>query len=229
MLRWTKPYFAIAAATPLKQKVRQSDILSFWFGTDVAGLIAANQLNAASTIQPNFALWFGGTPTIDEDIRNRFGGDVDAAINGEYNNWVEQDKFAALALIILLDQFALNIYRKDSASFEASKAAIPHTRHMIRQRWDAELPLPARLFVYLPLEHSETLADQADSVNLFKKAAEVELAAGRDATVATSLIQYAQEHYDVVAKYGRFPGRNELYNRVSTPEERHYLESGGIF
>lgn len=99
------------------------------------------------------------------------------------------------ALIILLDQFALNIHRSGKESFEASKIAIPYTNYVVSQKWDAELPLLARLFVYLPLEHSEALEDQKRSVELFQQAVDVERAAGRDTSIADNLVKYAVEHY----------------------------------
>lgn len=140
-------------------------------------------------------MWFGGTPEIDSDIRSRFGKEVECAIRGDYQHWVQESKLGALALIILLDQFALNIHRSGKESFEASKIAIPYTNYVVSQKWDAELPLLARLFVYLPLEHSEALEDQKRSVELFQQAVDVERAAGRDTSIADNLVKYAVEHY----------------------------------
>jgi uncharacterized protein (DUF924 family) len=236
MLRWTRSYFTIAAPSSSAQhKARQAAVLSFWFGTHSltdavqAAPVAPSMITSSTSLEPKFQLWFGGTPEIDLNIHRQFGDDVELAISGCYNHWAHQDKLAALALIIILDQFALNIYRTDKKSFEASRSAIAHTNYAISQKWDTELPLLARLFVYLPLEHSEALEDQKRSVQLFQQALGLERAAGRDTSIAENLVAYAVEHHDVVAKHGRFPGRNKLYGRVNTPEETAYLANGGVF
>lgn len=210
MLRVTR--LAMSAAS------RHSDILSYWFGASYA----------TTAPVPNFKLWFDGTPEIDADIREKFSTDVEAAIAGKYDEW-KDEKYSALALILLLDQFPLNIYRDSPLSFEASRHAIPVTRHMVEKGWDDELAMPMRLFVYLPLEHGECLAEQEESMSLFRKAVETERREGRPVEMAQNLVNFAQEHYDVVKKYGRFPGRNFVFKRESTPEEEEYLKNGGVF
>lgn len=218
-----------ATLSPPDQVSRQRAILAYWLGDELAAS-PSRDITSRTALEPRFDLWFSGTPSIDADIRSRFQDDVESAINGSYTHWVQQDKMAALALIILLDQFALNIFRSDKKSFEASKLAIPHTNHFISQRWDCDVPLLIKLFAYLPLEHSEVLGDQDTSVRLFTAALDAERAVGsKHVPIAQNLVTYAEEHRHVVAKFGRFPGRNVLYGRPSTADEQDYLKAGGVY
>ena len=120
-----------------------------------------------------------------------------------------------MALVILLDQFPLNLYRETPDGFEASARAVPIAYTAIARGFDKQLPQIARMFMYLPLEHSELPVDQEMCVKLHE-------AGGVDP-------EYAIEHRDIIRKYGRFPGRNAIYKRETTQDEQKYLDDGGVF
>ena len=185
---------------------RRDAVLRYWFGT--ADLTSTTELAA------NYELWFGGTPAIDAEIKSQFEADVRAAMRGDYFSWLS-DPLSALALIVLLDQFSLNVFRDEPDGFEVSARAVPLAYTTVGRGFDKELPMMARMFIYLPLEHSELLVDQ-----------DVSCAWHRAGGVNP---EWADEHRNVVAKYGRFPGRNAVYGRASTDAERKYLDDGGVF
>ncbi|MGZ3708310.1 MAG: DUF924 family protein [Bdellovibrionota bacterium] len=162
-------------------------------------------------------LWFGGTPEIDEHIRKTFEKDVTSAASGKLTDW-ESAPESCLALIILLDQFSLNLYREQPRSYDQSAMAIPIALRAIERGFDKKVPPLQRAFFYMPLMHAEDLPNQERSVELFSKMA------AEDAEEALEGFRhFAVLHRDVVARYGRFPGRNEVYGRSSTPEELKYL------
>jgi uncharacterized protein (DUF924 family) len=180
---------------------RSAAVLDYWFG--------------ANREQPEerYQLWYSGTDEIDAAIRAQFSTDVEAARAGTLDRWME-DKHSALALILLMDQFPLNIYRDTPLSFDTSAQAIPYTYQAIAKGYDVAIPGPMRSFIYMPLEHSENIVDQEKCVELF------DLMGGSE---------YAVEHRDIVKKYGRFPGRNVVHGRVSNELELEYLKNGGVF
>ncbi len=108
----------------------------------------------------------------------------------------------------------MNIYRDDPKSFNTSESAIPLSYHAVSKGYDQDVPFLMRQFFFLPLMHSEKLVDQEESLKLFRD---------------TGSYDYAQTHYDVVLKYGRFPGRNQVMGRTSTAAELEYLANGGVF
>ena len=206
---------------------RADRILDYWFGL------------SRQAPKANFKLWFSGTPEVDEEIRGLFQSDVEMAVRGELNHWREGGKHPCLALILLLDQCALNIYRGRRESFDASALAIPLSTHMTLRNWAVQLPPLMRQFAYLPLEHSEKLKDQEQCVTLFEEMVEQckrehadsggseELAEA--VVLAQRNLEYAIDHRDVVKMYGRFPGRNHIYHRKNTAAELEYLNSGGLY
>jgi uncharacterized protein (DUF924 family) len=166
--------------------------------------------------------WFMGGPKVDAHIRKHFGRDLVKAMKGEYSAW-EKAPREALALIVLLDQFSLNLHREQPRSYDQSKLAIPIAERLIRAKLHRLLTPIERAFVYLPFEHGETLRHQERSVALFR---ELHREAPRYAkpTFAGTL-NYALRHARVVRRYGRFPDRNEVYGRKSTPAELKFLAS----
>lgn len=201
---------AAASSTSATPPARHDVILDFWFGTD------------REKITPNFDLWYGGTPAIDKEITEKFLPDVEAAIQGKQaaeQGWLD-DKHKLLALIILLDQFSLNVYRDQPKGYHTTALAVPITYHAIEKGYHKELPFMMASFVYHPLMHSETLADQDKSVELYS---------AHIPTEGEGVTEYALIHRDAVAKYGRFPGRNEVMGRTSTEAELQYFKEGGIF
>ena len=183
---------------------KQDAILQFWFGAEYP-----------AKVKPNYDLWFGGSPETDALIKGKFGADVSAAEAGQYASWVDAGPHSCLALVLLLDQFSLNVYRDEARGYECSKLMVPVSYTAVGRGYVEKLPDDAKMFMLLPIEHSERLDDQVASVRLHKEC-------GLDP-------EYAIEHYDVVAKYGRFPGRNKCYGRETTDAEKKYFEDVGVF
>ena len=161
--------------------------------------------------------WFGAPddPAFDEEIRTKFGETVEAAIEGGLTEW-EDNGQGSLALILLLDQFARNIFRGSGKSFAGDVRTRQVAAAAIAAGIEKDLNIPQRVFLYLPYEHSEDMADQHRSMDLFNSLPKYE---GRD-----NQIDYAQRHLDIVERFGRFPHRNEAMGRASTAEEILFLQ-----
>jgi uncharacterized protein (DUF924 family) len=191
---------------------RARKVLDFWFGDF--------DPTAAYFAERN-RLWFGGG-AVDDEIRRTFGDDLRRAVAGELRAWEATPK-GSLALIVILDQFSLNLYREQPESYRQSELALPIAARLIEQGLDRALSPAERIFVYLPYEHSEKIADQERSIALFG-----ELAATAPPALRPALgdaLQWAVRHWRVVQRYGRFPDRNEVFGRPSTPEEVAFLAS----
>ncbi len=161
-------------------------------------------------------LWFRATAAFDRELERRFGATVEAALAGRLDDW-GGDAEPALALVIVLDQFPLNIYRGRARSFAGEQRAREIARRAIDLGYDAALNDEQKVFLYLPFMHSESLADQDLSVILFE-------AAGLHGN-----LRYARHHRDIVRRFGRFPHRNAILGRESTAEEIEYLNSPEAF
>lgn len=186
-------------------------ILDFWF-------------HDVKTAQERMTLWFGGDAKTDDTIRNKFEADVLAASQGKYTDW-ETQVDSCLALIILLDQFSLNIYRDKARSFEINALALPIALRALEQGFDQKASVFEKLFFYLPLEHAENLELQNRSIELFKKM--VKDAPALEKEAAKTYLHFAKLHQEVIARFGRFPDRNEILGRPHTPEEAEYMRQGG--
>ncbi len=182
-------------------------VLDFWFGP--AG--------SADRGQPKDA-WFRRSADFDAQIRGRFLAVHEAAAGGALAAW-EQAPGSALALALVLDQFSRNLFRGMPRSFAADALALGVARRAVERGVDRLLSPVERWFIYLPFEHSEDIADQARSVELFESLA-------GDA-YSKSPIDYARRHRAVIARFGRFPHRNAILGRVSTPEELEFLQQPG--
>jgi uncharacterized protein (DUF924 family) len=185
-----------------------ADILAFWFGRP----------GEPGYGQPR-GEWFRKDAGFDAEIRRRFLAAVEAALAGELNAWAD-DRQAALALLILLDQFPRNLFRGEARAFAGDPQARSLAESALAKGWDKDLSAVEKLFVYLPFEHSEALADQERSVALFSA-----LAAGHPG--CEGFLDYAHRHHEVIARFGRFPHRNAALGRPSTPEETSYLAQPG--
>ncbi|MBI1252690.1 MAG: DUF924 family protein [Alphaproteobacteria bacterium] len=159
--------------------------------------------------------WFKKDESFDGAIRTRFEALHHAAARGECADW-EQSPEGALALLLLLDQFPRNLYRGSAHAFATDGLALRIARDAVASLQDAATDMPLRLFFYLPFEHSEHAADQAEAVRL--------IAATGDA----DYLRFAQLHADIIARFGRFPHRNAALGRTTTPEEQDFLASGGF-
>lgn len=194
---------------------KPNEILEFWFGDALASL---------EQVGPRSELWFRQDHEFDRQIQQRFGSLPERAARGELDEW-RGEAFSALALVLVLDQFPRNLYRRSARAFECDPLAREVALESIAGGFDEALhPLQA-LFLYLPLEHAEDIGLQERSVQLFGQ-----LAARAPAALRPRFEQftnYARRHRDVIHRFGRFPHRNELLDRQPTSEEIAYLESGG--
>lgn len=161
-------------------------------------------------------LWFNSIPEFDQALYERFHRLYRRAANDELSDW-ENTPQGALALAIILDQFPLNMFRGKPESFATEAKARAVSKRAIEQGFDEVLPKEQKAFLYMPLMHSENLADQERSVELFEKA-------GLDKN-----LRFARHHRDLIRRFGRFPHRNAVLGRESTPEEVDYLNSKEAF
>lgn len=182
------------------------EVLDFWFGAPASAERGSTR-----------ALWFTKSDATDTLIRTRFGNTVDGALRGELDHW-SQDLQGALALIVLLDQFTRNIHRDTPRAFAGDAAALALARRLVDAGLDRQLSLHERWFAYMPFEHAEDLPMQERSVALFRQLADEGLAEPLD---------WAIKHRDVVARFGRFPHRNAVLGRPTTPEEETFLRQPG--
>ncbi|MBN9673401.1 DUF924 family protein [Roseibium aggregatum] len=159
--------------------------------------------------------WFARDDGFDQACRDKFGESIEAAKDGRLDHWANTAD-GALALILLLDQMSRNVHRDTAEAFAADGKALAIARHALDRQFDRAFPKDARAFFYLPFEHSEDMADQDRSVDLFR------------ALGVTDYYHYALVHMDVIRRFGRFPHRNELLGRETTPEEQAYLADNGF-
>jgi uncharacterized protein (DUF924 family) len=160
--------------------------------------------------------WFNATPALDEHIRARYERLWSRAARGECHHWTATPE-GSLALAILLDQFPLNMFRGKPESFSTEQLAVRVALDAVSRGQDARLPRERVAFLYMPLMHSESLSDQERSVALFE-------AAGLEEN-----LRFAKHHRELIRRFGRFPHRNAILGRESTPEEIAYLGSEEAF
>ncbi len=196
---------AISNATP-------DDVLRFWF---------AGPVDDARHIAKRIKLWFGVDEAFDAEIRERFAGVLDLAIAHRFDDW-SATAHGALALIIVLDQFPRNIFRKTPRAFANDALALEWCRKGIVRGLDRELTLYERTFFYLPFEHAEDLADQDRCVRYYQDLLDTASPDFRE--IAAFNVKSGEEHRDVIRRFGRFPHRNAILGRQSTSEELEWLE-----
>lgn len=160
--------------------------------------------------------WFRSTPALDETIRERFEPTWCEAAAGRLDAWAETAP-GALALTVVLDQLPLNMFRGEARAFATGDRAVETALRAIGRGLDGELPRDRVAFLYMPLMHSEDIAHQDLAVRLFE-------AAGLEDNV-----RFARHHRDLIRCFGRFPHRNAILGRPSTPEELAYLASKDAF
>jgi uncharacterized protein (DUF924 family) len=180
---------------------------------------------AAAAIGPNDVLavwraagpkkWFTKDADFDAQIAARFMGVWQTALAGKLAGW-EKTPESALALVILLDQFPRNMFRGQSRAFEADAQAHAVADRAIARGFDQRVPLAERMFFYLPFEHSEKLADQERCIALMRTTGDADL------------VKWAELHADIIRRFGRFPHRNEVFARATTPEEQAFLDADGF-
>jgi len=197
------------------------DILQFWFGP---------KPYTAARVSERMNFWFGNTgprevlSNKDSDIRQRFGAAIQRAAIGELDSWADSPR-RRLGLIILLDQFPRNVYRGTAQAYAVDARAAALALEGLHTAADATLALVERIFFYMPLQHAESLELQDESV-----AATRRLLAEAPKGVAkyfASMLRFAELHRTIIAEFGRFPHRNTMLGRESTPEELKFLRDGG--
>ncbi|MGK5058386.1 DUF924 family protein [Janthinobacterium sp. LB2P49] len=184
------------------------DVLDFWF------LPPDNPDYGQSRAE-----WFRKDDGFDAQIRDRFGALIDAAIEGGLREW-DATPHGALARLIVLDQFTRNVYRGTPRAFAGDSRALALAVGLTDAGQDRQLPPMLRAFAYLPFEHAEDLAMQARAVELFQLLSQAQ--PGFD-----GMLDYAQRHQEVIARFGRFPHRNGILGRASTPQELEFLRQPG--
>jgi uncharacterized protein (DUF924 family) len=163
--------------------------------------------------------WFRKDDAFDAQIRARFGPLIERALAGELAGWASQPA-SAVAQIVVLDQFTRNAFRGSARAFAGDALALAAARSLVASGVDRTLPGVRRQFVYLPFEHSESRADQHESLRLFEQLA-------RDEPALADLREWAHKHLVIVERFGRFPHRNAILGRASTPEEVEFLRQPG--
>jgi uncharacterized protein (DUF924 family) len=158
--------------------------------------------------------WFKRDDSFDAAFRDRFLAAHEAAAAGELHTWQETAE-GALALVLLLDQFPRNAFRGSPRVYATDATAREIAHAAIHAGFDQEVPVELRQFFYLPFMHSEDLRDLERCVRL-------------NEAVGGEPLRYARHHRDIVARFGRFPHRNALLGRDSTPEEERFLAEGGF-
>jgi uncharacterized protein (DUF924 family) len=194
---------------------RADEVLRFWLGE-----LATEDTPVAAEKMP---IWFNRSDETDALIREQFGSLHDEAASGALDAWAETAR-GRLALVILLDQFSRNLFRDSPRAFEHDDRALELTLEGIRRGHDRELWVPERIFLYMPLMHTEDVAMQELGVETFRRLAEEAPAAHKG--LADNSYAYMVRHKVVVERFGRFPHRNGVLGRETTPEEQAHLDKG---
>ncbi|MBL8516078.1 MAG: DUF924 domain-containing protein [Betaproteobacteria bacterium] len=184
---------------------RYHDVLTFWFGP-----AAERHLSRKA--------WFQKDPDFDANIRDRFLPLFEEAEAGGFDNWRDHAQ-SCLALLIVLDQFPRNLFRGEARAFACDARARIVARHAIALGYDREWHPVQRMFAYLPLEHSESIADQEECLRLMKTLMPYPETA--------DMHVWAEKHRVIIERFGRFPHRNAALGRESTPEEIEFLKQPG--
>ncbi len=187
--------------------LQAKEILEFWFGTP-------DDFDYGQQRK----VWFTKNPEFDKEVRSHFMSHYQQAATNQLDDWKASPQ-SCLALIILLDQFPRNLFRGQPQAFATDSQALSYAQHAITQNFDQELLPFQRWFVYMPFEHSENIEHQRQSFELFKKLSD-------QANFADGL-DYAYRHLKVIERFGRFPHRNEILGRETTPEEAEFLKQPG--
>ncbi len=159
--------------------------------------------------------WYRQDGAFDDKVRRRYLALWHEAAAGKLASWEASDE-GALALTIVLDQFPRNMFRGDRRTYATDAMAREVASRAIDRGADAQIDPALKEFLYLPFMHSEHLSDQFRCVDLFRKSGDAEN------------LKYAEGHADIVRRFGRFPHRNRLLDRRTTPEEQAFLEAGGF-
>ncbi len=178
--------------------IMYQSLIEFWFSEEAS------------------ARWFKSTPEFDQQLIERYGKTWQAAKRRELNYWCDTTT-GSLAMVILLDQLPLNMFRGEAKSFSTEAQSRDVARAAIGKGFDQELIAPRKSFLYMPFMHSENIDDHALSLELF------------DQPGLEDNLRFARHHYGIVERFGRFPHRNKILGRESTDAEIEYLNSKSGF
>jgi uncharacterized protein (DUF924 family) len=195
-------------------------VREFWFGKPPL---------SAEALDRRMLFWFGGeshelSRRRDEEIRARFGALLERAAGGQLASWSDGPR-GRLSLIIVLDQFPRNIFRGTARAFACDTQALALTLSGLQCAADAPLDVVERLFFYMPLQHAESRDVQDESVAAYRR-----LLAEAPEELHGSFqgaLRYAEEHRSIIERFGRFPHRNRILERASTPQEEQWLRESG--
>jgi len=190
-------------------------VLVFWFGAPGS---------AAEVAGRKSRLWFGKSPANDQAVSERFAATLMAASAGQLDHWAHTPR-GRLALVIVLDQFPHHIHRDRPQAFATDPQSLGLALDALAANEDRQLAPIERVFLYLPLEHAESIDMQERSVSLYEQLARE--AAADERALFDGFLDYARRHRDVVARFGRFPHRNAVLGRVSTADELEFLKRPG--
>lgn len=191
-------------------------LLDWWFGSDTT--------SAKTVVAQRNRLWFGKRPEQDREADERFGIWVRQAMVGDLDDWAQSPQ-SWLALLILLDQLPRMIYRDSPQAYAGDILAQCHMVRGLAKGFDSSLRPIEQVFVYLVLEHAEDLPSQKNSVERFTCL--LDQASEEERFVFADFLDYAERHYDIIERFGRFPHRNEVLGRMSTPQEVAFLQTPG--
>jgi uncharacterized protein (DUF924 family) len=192
----------------------QETVREFWFGAGSDDAVVAREKSN---------LWWSKNAEIDRSIKQRFEDLLNQAGRGELDTW-SNTAAGRLALIVLTDQFPRNMYRDTPQAFAFDSLARDWCKSGIDRGFDQQLRPIERVFFYLPLEHSESLHDQYLAVALFEK---LSSASPEAASNFAGFLDFAKRHRDIVERFGRFPHRNVILGRESSPQELAFLQEKG--
>ena len=181
------------------------DVLDFWF----------LPLGHPEHGKPR-EIWWRGPPEFDAEIRERFSDALDQAVGGAFDHW-QKSPDGALALILLCDQFSRNMHRRLAHAFVGDRKALETAQLALARSYPAAFNLTMRLFFFMPFQHSESLEDQDMCCALFAPFNDPEMT------------KYAVDHRDIIARFGRFPHRNDVLGRTCTDDELEYLKTANRF
>ncbi|MBL0472413.1 DUF924 domain-containing protein [Aeromonas veronii] len=191
-------------------------LLALWFGDEADDVLRATR---------QAPLWWGKSSETDALLASRFGELAEAAAKGSLAHWADAPS-GRLALLLLLDQLPRNIHRGTPAAFAQDPLARDLCLKGLSIGADKSLSPLERVFFYLPLEHAESREQQARSVALFEALAAEQAGTPAQATFA-GFADFARRHQVIIERFGRFPHRNDILGRTSTPEEATFLQQPG--
>lgn len=193
------------------------EILNFWFGSLTKGNICRHDKQK---------LWWSKSHEMDHYIRNKFGKYIGFAKSDHLTHWLDTPK-GTLAYIIVLDQFSRHIFRNSQKAYSQDSLALKACLDGIEKEFDKDLHSIERSFFYMPLMHSEDSQMQKLSMEKFIELAEKQVPDPDLHELLLESKKYAEHHFDIIKKFGRFPHRNKMFERESTPEELEFLKQPG--